>query len=195
MAVTSAVFDSTAEADRAVSELRSMGVSDSAISVVAQRDGTNTTTDGSGAEEAVDMVGKVAAGAGVGTLLGIAALAIPGVGPLVAAGAIAAAAVPGAALTGAAIGAAAGGLSKLLTDHGVDANDAGYYETRINSGGVFVSVDTGASMSSGMGGGTSMGSTGSMGGNTRTGSTMDAGTIADVLYRAGGHSYGRSKVM
>lgn len=197
MSVASAVFDSTAEAQSAVSELRSMGVSDSAISVVAQHDGTNTTTDGSGAEQAVDTVGKVAAGAGIGTLLGIAALAIPGVGPLAAAGAIAATAVPGAALTGAAVGAAAGGLSKLLTAHGVDENDAGYYETRINSGGVFVSVDTSASMGSSMSGSGMSGSStgGTMGSGTMGSGTMDGGAIADVLYRAGGHSYGRSKMM
>ena len=47
-------------------------------------------------------------GAGVGTILGIAALAIPGVGPLVAAGAIASSAIPGAALTGAAGSSPAG---------------------------------------------------------------------------------------
>ena len=170
MSIASAVFDSTAEAERAVAELRSCGISDSAISVVAQHEGTNTTTDGSGAvSETTDTVGKVAAGAGVGTLLGIAALAIPGVGPLAAAGAIAASAIPGAALTGAAVGAATGGLTKLLTDHGVDANDAGYYENRISSGGVFVSVNTGD------------------GG-------VDSGRAADILYRAGGHSYGRSKM-
>ena len=110
--LVSAVFDNAAEAERAVSQLRSAGVSDSAISIIAQQDGKNTTTDGSGAEAATDVIGKTALGAGAGTLLGIAALAIPGVGPLVAAGAIASAAIPGAALTGAAIGAAAGGLDR-----------------------------------------------------------------------------------
>jgi len=140
--LVSAVFDSQAEAERAVSQIRNAGVSDRAISVIAQNDGKNTTTDGSGEEAATDVIGKTALGAGAGTLLGIAALAIPGVGPLVAAGAIAAAAIPGAALTGAAIGAAAGGLSGLLTDHGVDGADATYYEDRVNNGGVFVSVDT-----------------------------------------------------
>ena len=141
--LVSAVFDSQSEAERAVTQLRSAGVNDSAISIIAQHDGsTTTTTDGSGAEAATDVIGKTALGAGAGTLLGIAALAIPGVGPLVAAGAIAAAAVPGAALTGAAIGAAAGGLTGLLTDHGVDSDDASYYEERVNNGGVFVSVDT-----------------------------------------------------
>lgn len=51
----------------------------------------------------------------MGTLLGIAALAVPGVSPLVAAGAIASMAVPDAAITGAAVGAVAG----VLNDQGI----------------------------------------------------------------------------
>ncbi|MEN2786109.1 hypothetical protein ACFOKI_06860 [Sphingomonas qilianensis] len=166
--LVSAVFDTHAEAERAVSELRAAGVNDSAISIVAQHDGKNTTTDGSGADTQ-EFVGKVAAGAGIGTLLGIAALAIPGVGPLVAAGAIASAAIPAAAVTGAALGGAVGGLEKVMTDHGVSRVDASYYEGRINEGGVFVSVDTNA-----------------------VGVSPDA--AADMLYRSGGHSSTRTKV-
>lgn len=166
--LVSAVFDSHAEAERAVDELRANGVPNDAISIIAQHDGKNTTTDGEGAEAVTDVVGKTALGAGVGTVLGIAALAIPGVGPLVAAGAIAAAAIPGAALTGAAIGAAAGGLAGLLTDHGVDRDDAGYYEERINTGGVFVSVDT-----------------------SEVGVSSEI--AREILYSAGGHSSSRAK--
>lgn len=167
--IVSAVFDTRADAERAVAELRAVGVSDAAISIVARQDGKNTTTDGSGAEETTDFVGKVAAGAGVGTLLGIAALAIPGVGPLVAAGAIASSAIPGAAITGAAIGGAAGGLAKVLGDHGVADEDAAYYEDRVNNGGVFVSVDVSAD-------------------------TATADTVTDILYGSGGHSSSRSKM-
>ncbi|MFC3581741.1 hypothetical protein [Sphingomonas hylomeconis] len=166
--IVSAVFDSHADAERALAELRSAGVNDSAISIVAQHDGKNTTTDGSGADTQ-EFVGKVAAGAGIGTLLGIAALAIPGVGPLVAAGAIASAAIPGAAITGAAIGGAVGGLEKVMTDHGVSSDDARYYGDRINDGGVFVSVDTGTA-------------------------GIDPATAEDMLYRLGGHSASRPKM-
>jgi len=116
------------------------------------------------------VVGTAVIGAGVGTLLGIAALAIPGVGPLVAAGAIASSAIPGAALTGAAIGAAAGGLTGLLKDHGVTSEDADYYEGRINEGGVFVSVNT-----------------------EEAGIAKE--TAQDILYRNGGHSSSRAKVI
>ena len=166
--IVSAVFDSRSEAEAAVAELRTAGVNDSAISVIAQQDGKNTTTDGSGEEsDTGGLLAGAAAGAGIGTLLGIAALAIPGVGPLVAAGAIASTAIPGAALTGAAIGAVGGGLTKLLTDHGVSDDDANYYGDRINDGGTFVSVNT-----------------------------ADAGLMAssasEILSRHGGHNASRS---
>jgi uncharacterized membrane protein len=168
----SAAFDSRMEAERAVTELRSAGVRDDAISIIAQHDGKNTATDASGTvtnegEHTSGLASGIIGGAGVGTLLGIAALAIPGVGPLVAAGAIASAAIPGAALTGAALGAAAGGLTTMLTDHGVSDDDAGYYERRINEGGVFVSVDT-----------------------ANAGVSPD--TARDILYRAGGHDSRRA---
>lgn len=165
--LVSAVFDSHADAERAVSDLRAAGVADSAISIVAQHDGTTTTTDGSGGD-AQEFVGKVAAGAGIGTLLGIAALAIPGVGPLAAAGAIASVAIPGAAITGAALGGAAGGLEKVMTDHGVNHADASYYSGHVNKGGVFVSVDL-------------------------NGAGVPSETATDILYRSGGHSSGRSR--
>lgn len=137
----SAIFDNNSQAEQAVMELRSVGVDDSAISVVARQDGVNTATDGAGEEQTTDVVGKAALGAGAGALLGIAALAIPGVGPFVAAGVIAEAAIGGAAITGTAIGAAAGGIAGLLTNHGVDKDHASHYEDRMNHGGIFVSVD------------------------------------------------------
>ena len=141
--VISAVFDSREEAERAVSELRSAGVSDQRVSMIAQDEGRTTATDGSGedtGEAAGDAVKGALGGAALGGLLGVAALAIPGVGPLVAAGAIASSAIPGAAAIGAGAGAIAGGLGGMLKDHGVDESDTGYYEDRIKQGGTFVSV-------------------------------------------------------
>lgn len=168
--LVSAVFDNQTDAERAVSQLRQAGAQDSAISVIAQRgEGDSAvTTDGNGEEFAKDVIGTAALGAGAGTLLGIAALAIPGVGPLVAAGAIASAAIPGAALTGAAIGAAAGGVTGMLKDHGVSGDDAGYYEERINQGGVFVSVDAESG-------------------------AVNRQSAEDILYASGGRSSARTK--
>lgn len=169
--LVSAVFDNQTDAELAVSQLRNAGVQDSSISIIAQRgeDHGTVTTDGSGEEVTKDVVGTAALGAGAGTLLGIAALGIPGVGPLVAAGAIASAAIPGAALTGAAIGAAAGGVLGLLKNHGVSDEDASYYEDRINQGGVFVSVDA-------------------------TDPALYRQMAQDILYSSGGHSSTRAKI-
>lgn len=138
----SAIFDDERQAGQAVDQLRASGVPDSAISIVARSDnGKATTTDGSGEEQTRDVLGTAAAGAGLGALFGIAALAIPGVGPFIAAGAIAEAAVGGAAITGTVVGAAAGGLLGVLTSHGVDEDEARFYEERMTQGGIFVSVD------------------------------------------------------
>jgi hypothetical protein len=169
--IVSAVFDSRSEAETAVNELRRAGVRDSALSIIAQHDGKNTTSDGGGNDtgDTGGLVKGLVGGAGVGALLGIAALAIPGVGPLAAAGAIAASAVPEGAAIGAGLGALTGGLSGLLTKHGVSDEDASYYEGRINDGGVFVSVDT---------------SDGGIGSET----------AREILYRYGGHSSARSKM-
>jgi hypothetical protein len=171
--IVSAVFDTHSEAERAVADLRATGVSDDAISIIAQHDGKNTTTDGSGADNEGDNDGLVkglVGGAGLGALAGIAALAIPGVGPFVAAGAIAQNAIGGAAVTGAALGATAGGLAGALTDHGLNEEDARYYEGRVNSGGVFVSVDT-----------------------SRAG--ISPTSALDLMNRSGGHASGRAKMV
>ena len=172
--IVSAVFDSHSEAEAAVRELRQSGVRDSALSVIARPDsGTGDYGDADthdAKEKGEGLLKGALAGGGVGALLGIAALAIPGVGPLAAAGAIAASAVPEAAAIGAGAGALAGGLSGLLTKHGVSEEDAGYYESRIHEGGVFVSVNT-----------------------------EDAGISAEAaqnaLYRFGGHSASRAKTV
>jgi uncharacterized membrane protein len=169
--LVSAVFDSRDDAERAVSELRGLGVRDDHLSLIAQHEGKTTSHDGSGheaAEKAGGALKGALGGAGVGAILGIAALAIPGVGPLAAAGAIAASAVPEGMAIGAGVGALTGGLSGLLKKHGVSDEDSAYYEQHINNGGVFVSVDT-------------------------TDAGVDAERAREILYRSGGHSSARSR--
>jgi len=143
--IISAVFDNRSEAEAAVSELRSAGVDTGKVSLIGRDEDRTTLSDGTGEvtddDAGSDAAGGALAGAGIGAVLGIAALAIPGVGPLVAAGAIAGSAIPGAAAIGAGVGAVAGGLTGLLKDHGVSDDDANYYEGRIKDGGIFVSVD------------------------------------------------------
>ena len=143
--LVTAVFDGRSEAESAAADLRAAGVPDSALSVIARQDGVDGDF-GDAQTHDVDSKGEgllkgAIAGGGIGALLGIAALAIPGVGPLVAAGAIASSAIPSAAAIGAGAGAVAGGLAGLLTEHGVSDEDASYYEERIHAGGVFLSVD------------------------------------------------------
>jgi hypothetical protein len=70
----------------------------------------------------------------LGLIAGIGALAIPGVGPFLAAGPIF------AALTGAAVGATAGGIAGALIGMGIPESEARHYEGRITSGNVLISV-------------------------------------------------------
>jgi hypothetical protein len=168
--VVSAVFDDRAEAERTVSDLRSAGIPDAAISLVGRPDddqdgGGDGDHDGAGK----GSIAAAAAGGGVaGAILGVAALAIPGVGPLAAAGAIAASAVPTAAGVGAAVGATGGAIARMLSDHDVEGQDAEYYEEHIERGGIFVSVDTRLAQG-------------------------QAQAARDILYRGGGHSASQPK--
>lgn len=169
--IASAVFDTEAEADRAVRELRDAGVPDSALSIIAQQDGRNTTTSGTGDivdENEGSMVRGLLGGGALGAGLAVAALAIPGVGPLVAAGAIAASATPAAMAAGAALGAVAGGLNEGLARHGVNDDDATYYNDRMGSGGTLVAVD-----------------------DTAVG--MSADQVRGILYANGGHSASQAR--
>jgi hypothetical protein len=73
-------------------------------------------------------------GGALGLLAGIGALAIPGVGPLIAAGPLL------AALSGAAAGAAVGGIAGSLIGLGIPEIEAKRYENRIAEGNVLISV-------------------------------------------------------
>ncbi|HEX5361941.1 MAG TPA: hypothetical protein VFW49_12800 [Fluviicoccus sp.] len=75
-------------------------------------------------------------GGGLGWLMGIGALAIPGLGPFIAAGPIM------AALGGAAAGAALGGLSGALIGLGVPEYEAKRYEGQVKAGNILISVHT-----------------------------------------------------
>jgi hypothetical protein len=66
--------------------------------------------------------------------VGVGALAIPGIGPFVAAGALA------AALGGAAIGAGVGAITGALVGMGIPKHEADWYEQEVRSGGTLVTV-------------------------------------------------------
>lgn len=169
MSKVSAIFDTHSEAEQAVAELRSLGLSDSDLSVIAHHGGTTTARSGDGEitdEHHRNVLRGILGGGALGAGLGVAALAIPGVGPLAAAGAIAASAVPEAVGIGAVIGAIGGTLNETLTKNGVSEDDANYYNDRIKGGGVVVTVEDNAA---------------------------GPDSVREVLYRHGGHNSAQTR--
>ena len=138
------LFDDLSEAQGAIQDLLNSGFRQEEISLTANdargeyshlnRSGDNSHADGSGAATGAG-VGATIGGIG-GLLAGLGALAIPGIGPIVAAGPIM------ATLAGAGIGAAAGGLVGALTDMGVPEEHAHYYAEGVRRGGALVTVHT-----------------------------------------------------
>jgi hypothetical protein len=157
------MYDSYAAATHVVNELEAAGIPHSELSLVANADAhgryasdqgsrtLGTMGDGthpadpaapddtnaeSGAKRGAVAGGVV--GAAVGLLTGIGAIAIPGVGPVVAAGwLISTLAGAGA---GAAVGAGGGGLLGSLTSAGVPEEEAHVYTEGVRRGGSLVTV-------------------------------------------------------
>ncbi len=145
MARVTAVFDDRTHAERAVEELRRRGIGDAALSIVSRRaddvDVTKTPAD----DKAGERIGKGAlAGAGVGTLFGLAALAIPGVGPFITAGVLASAlgAAGGAIASGAIVGGASGALAGAFAKAGYSKEEAEFYGSTVERGGIVVAVES-----------------------------------------------------
>ena len=147
MTVTiSRLYENFSAAERAVRDLEAGGLSHSDISIVANNsDGWYPDKSKMHRVDTVavdDRPSNAVAGAGVGAtivgaaglLAGLGLLAIPGVGPVVAAGWLAATA------TGAAIGGATGGLIGSLIKSGVSNEDANVYAEGIRRGGTLVSA-------------------------------------------------------
>jgi hypothetical protein len=136
------MYDSYADASAAVSALESAGIPRDDISIVANQTSTSTTTAAGpvvDTDEAASGAGTGATigtvlGGGAGLLAGIGALAIPGLGPVVAAGWLV------AALAGAGAGAAAGGLIGSLTGAGVEEHEAHVYSEGVRRGGSLVTA-------------------------------------------------------
>ena len=141
------LFENYTDADRAVSELNARGFNRNEISVAARDSALRDRVVGeTGKERAVaETAGAGAVGGAVvgglgGLLVGIGALAIPGIGPIITAGTLATAL--GSTAAGAGIGAAAGGLIGALVGMGIPEEDANFYAEGVKRGGVLVSVHT-----------------------------------------------------
>ena len=135
------LYDTYDSAVSAVNDLEAFGVPHSDISIVSNNVDNRYHEDrpsNAAADAGVGAgVGAVVGGGG-GLLTGLGLLAIPGVGPVVAAGWLVAAAA-GAAL-GAVVGGAAGGLVGSLTKAGVPERDANFYAEGVRRGGTLVTA-------------------------------------------------------
>jgi uncharacterized protein (TIGR02271 family) len=132
------LFDRMDEARQVVQELIDHGFQGDDISFVSRQDGEYVTQRGDERTSGAAVgAGAAASLGGVGGLLvGLGALAIPGIGPVIAAGPLA------TVLAGAGIGGAAGGIIGALTDLGVPEEEAHYYAEGVRRGGILVAVDT-----------------------------------------------------
>src|SRR3982074_2401147 len=133
------LYSSYGQVERAVDALRAAGFRNTDISLLfpenvgskdfAHEKGTKApegATTGAGTGAVI--------GGGLGWLAGIGALAIPGVGPFIAAGPIM------AALAGVGVGGAIGGIAGALVGMGIPEYEAKRYEGRVKKGGILLSV-------------------------------------------------------
>ena len=133
------IYPDYVSVERAVEALKDAGYRNTDISALFPE---NAGTKDFAHEKGTKAPEGATAGAGTGAVLGgtlgwlagIGSLAIPGVGPLIAAGPIV------AALAGAGVGGAVGGLTGALVGMGIPEYEAKRYEGRVKSGGILLSV-------------------------------------------------------
>jgi hypothetical protein len=133
------IYKNASQADRAVDRILAAGFSNNDISVLlpeAQSSREFAHEKNTKAPEGTTMGVTTggAVGGALGLLAGIGALAIPGVGPFIAAGPIM------GALAGLGVGGAVGGLIGALVGMGIPEYEAKRYEGRVKDGGVLLSV-------------------------------------------------------
>jgi hypothetical protein len=133
------IYPSVLQAERAVDTLLRSGFSNGAISVLLPDDQSTRdfahkkdTKAPEGTTTGVTAGGVI--GGTLGVLAGIGAIAIPGVGPFIAAGPIM------GGLAGLGVGGAVGGLIGALVGMGIPEYEAKRYEGRVKNGGVLLSV-------------------------------------------------------
>jgi hypothetical protein len=133
--------NSQAHAETIVNQLVSSGFTYNDVSVIFLNDGNtrdfalkNKTKAPEGAITGAGAGGLL--GGTLGLLAGIGALAIPGLGPFIAAGPLM------AALSGAAVGAAVGGIAGGLIALGIPEYEANIYEGKVKEGNILIAVHT-----------------------------------------------------
>jgi hypothetical protein len=133
-------YDNVQTAYAVANDLIAAGYSRNDISVVANDAKNEYAPHINTGANTVDTTDDVAKGAGIGAaigglgglLVGLGALAIPGVGPVIAAGPLL------AALTGAGVGAVTGGIVGALVDLGIPDEEAHIYSEGLRRGHVLV---------------------------------------------------------
>lgn len=135
------IASSELQAKEIVDKLKVMGFAPNDISVLfPDRSGTRDFAyeQNTKAPEGAATGGLVGAGTGgvLGWLAGVGTLAIPGIGPFLAAGPIM------AALAGVAVGGAAGGVIGALIGMGIPEYEAKLYEGKLREGNILISVHT-----------------------------------------------------
>lgn len=148
------VFNNRSQAEKAVSDIRTAGISEDRVSIVARGNasGTGTTTtnrdsnwdakdihrndagDAKMTNTTQDLSNGTTTGGAIGGVAGLLAgaglLTIPGVGPILALGPI----VSGLA------GAAVGGVAGALVDLGISPNRSKFYQSEIEQGGIVAAI-------------------------------------------------------
>jgi len=145
MSTVVGVFDTSSEAEQAVNELREMGITEDDISIVGREEHVGSGEKDEGhtdagmradmGDEGNDLSTGAWTGGALGGLAGLAAgagaMAIPGIGPVIALGPIA------AGLTG----AAAGGIGGALIDMGIPPEAGKQYEEEVRKGGILSIIE------------------------------------------------------
>lgn len=134
------IYDTEQKAILAVEDLKNQGYNTEDISVISRnREDLDYISEETGTKAGKGAATGAAAGGTLGgvtgLLAGVGALAIPGIGPIIAAGPIV------AALTGAAAGAGVGGLSGALIGMGIPEDEAKHYDESVKDGKILVLVD------------------------------------------------------
>lgn len=125
-------FDDAAEAERAVHALHEAGFARDDLGWISRSRRTSNVETASAAMEGAAVGGAL--GGLAGLLIGFAALAVPGIGPVVVAGPLV------TTLAGAGVGAAAGGIIDALVHLGVPESEARDHASRVGKGGAIVTV-------------------------------------------------------
>ena len=145
--VAVALFAERDDVERAIRDLHDNGFGDRIGVAMRDPGGQKDLAPATGTQAAegaaAGAVGGGVIGGLVGLLIGAGALVIPGIGPVIAGGAMAAAfgVAGGTAVAGAGIGAAGGGIVGGLVGMGIPHEDARYFEQGFNAGGILVTVD------------------------------------------------------